>query len=174
MSKSIKVNIFSQRSINNAIKQIENYQKELEQKTNDFLDKLAEKCVSEIKKRYDAINYSGTGIDDTKERYVSYILDEDNHTARVFARGTQILFIEFGTGPLSLDHQPARAAIKSGEVLKHKEWSEKKGKNKIQEDGTWTYNGITTTGFHARAPFYLGKLEMERLAGQIARGVFEQ
>lgn len=87
----IVVNPFDIKSINNAIKQIDEYQREFELKEQEFVRRLAEIGVSVARTGYQLADYDG-------EKDVVVSMNVDGTQATVIASGKTVGFIEFGTG----------------------------------------------------------------------------
>lgn len=168
MSKQINVDIFDSSSVRNAIQEVENFYKELEEKANKFVDLLGRYGFSVINAGYEsAIN------DNVKGNGVSVTMDNVSHgTVTITATGTQVLFIEFGTGPLQPDDYEARSQLTSGNVLLHGEYSKQLGKDAIKKDGKWYYNGKRTSGIPAQSVMYKGMQAMKEKVEAVVRQVF--
>lgn len=168
MSKQINVDIFDSSSVKNAIQEIENFYKELEEKTNDFVNLLGMYGLTVINAGYaSAINDNANGND------VSVTMNNVSHgTVTINATGTQVLFIEFGTGPLQPDDYEARSQLTSGNVLLHGEYSKQVGKDAIKKDGKWYYNGERTAGIPAQSVMYKGMQALKEKVEEVARQVF--
>lgn len=87
----IKVDPFNKESINNAIKQLEQYKKDFLAKEKIFIKRLAEIGVSVASAGYATADYDG--IND-----VVVTLEHQGNRAVVVASGETVGFIEFGTG----------------------------------------------------------------------------
>ena len=87
----IKINPFDKSSINNAIKQVEQYKRDFLEKEKLFVKKLAEIGVSVASTGFAVADYDG--IKDVTVR-----LEWNGNKATVIAEGETVGFIEFGTG----------------------------------------------------------------------------
>ena len=87
----IKINPFDTKSINEAIKQLEQYKKDFLAKEALFVKRLAEIGVSIASTGFALADYDG--IND-----VSVRLEWNGNKATVIAEGETVGFIEFGTG----------------------------------------------------------------------------
>lgn len=87
----IKVNPFDKSSIDNAIKQLEQYKRDFLEKEKIFVKKLAEIGVSVASAGFTVADYDG--INDVTVR-----LEWNGDKATVIAEGQAVGFIEFGTG----------------------------------------------------------------------------
>jgi len=170
----IKVQL-NERSINNAIKELENFKKWLVEKTKEFLKALADEGVQIANVKFASAVYDGTND-------VTCSVEErgDNKIA-VVAIGGATLFIEFGTGVRYPDNHPE--AGKHGMV--RGEYGYKLGK---MAKG-WRYQGdpgsngeVITEGKHvgevhtygnpANMCMYLTVRELEEKFEEIARRVY--
>jgi len=87
----IVVNPFDIKSINNAIKQIEVYQREFEVKEQEFVKRLAEIGLSVARTGYQVADYDG-------EKDVVVSMNQAGTQATIVASGQTVGFVEFGTG----------------------------------------------------------------------------
>ena len=87
----ITVNPLDIKSINQAIKQIEVYRQEFEQKEQEFVRRLAEVGVSVATTGFQVADYDG-------ENDVVVTMNQSGTQATVIASGATVGFIEFGTG----------------------------------------------------------------------------
>ena len=87
----IIVNPLDIKSINRAIKQIEVYRQEFEQKEQEFVRRLAEVGVSVATTGFQIADYDG-------ENDVVVTMNQSGTQATVVASGKTVGFIEFGTG----------------------------------------------------------------------------
>lgn len=90
--KTIKVNPLDKRSVNNAIKQIEAYKRNLMgEKCNKFVRRLAEKGYEIAKADFKAAKYDG-------DNDVTVNISGDGSSLKIVANGKAVCFIEFGAG----------------------------------------------------------------------------
>ena len=87
----IVVNPFDLKSINNALKQIEVYQREFEVKEQEFVKRLAEIGLSVARTGYQVADYDG-------EKDVVVSMNQAGTQATIVASGQTVGFVEFGTG----------------------------------------------------------------------------
>ena len=87
----IIVNPLDIKSINKAIKQLEVYRQEFEQKEQEFVRRLAEVGVSVATTGFQIADYDG-------ENDVVVTMNQSGTQATVIASGATVGFIEFGTG----------------------------------------------------------------------------
>lgn len=97
--KKIKVNIFSQQSIDEAIKELNAQKQELSNRNKDFLDKLGKKMVAFLEEAYSGF-------------YIDYTTDDS--MVMVMAEGQGLLFVEFGTGTPADESQGIRWGYGAG------------------------------------------------------------
>jgi hypothetical protein len=87
----IVINPFDAKSLNAAIKQLKQYEKDFQQKEAEFVRRLAEIGVSVARTGFATAEYDG--VND-----VVVSLEQTPHGAAVVASGETVGFIEFGTG----------------------------------------------------------------------------
>ena len=98
--KTIRIDLSSRSSVNNAISELNNVKKEWQRKTNLCSEMIAAALADEIQKNLDAIPFTDD-VKDVKTHQQVY----RNTTAsayavgnRVYIKGREIAFIEFGAG----------------------------------------------------------------------------
>ena len=87
----IVIDPFDIKSINQAIKQIDEYQREFELKEQEFVRRLAEIGVSVARTGFELADYDG-------EKDVVVSMNQAGTQATIVASGKTVGFIEFGTG----------------------------------------------------------------------------
>lgn len=180
--KVIKVPL-TREGISDAIRELRDYQKWMEQKQKEFLDALAQEglkvaSIGFAKAEYDGTNDVECSIADigTKKKAIVATGHKDPTT------GTDVvLFIEFGTGILNPDDHPE--GPQNGMV--HGQYGYGRGNN----IWGWTYEGdpgshgqriytgwqagrIHTFGNPANKALFHSKTELEERFAEIARRVF--
>ena len=169
--KTIKIEL-TKSSIENAIKELKNYEKWLKECTAKFIEELGNEGVKVASVKFGEAVYDGTN--DVK---VSVESKTDTSVA-VVATGNAVLFIEFGTGVKYPDDHPEMKFSRGG-------YGYKLGRN----PKGWRYTGdpgtngeIITTGKHAgeihtygnpaNMSMYLTVRELEEKFEEIARRCF--
>lgn len=159
--KTININL-NRSSIRSAIKELNAYKKELEEKSNELRDKL-----SDIVKEY------------AEERYSEVASDSDGWSIQreftsdgveIHARGKQVAFIEFGTGLYTEGRHP-----KEGKGFWRGSWSTDSEVGKGHWDsphGWWTPEGKHTYGYDTANGIYGGRQKAEQSIEKVAREVF--
>ena len=94
--RTIEVNVLSKKSINDAIKELKDYQKEIENKKNKFVRVVAEKLADRIAERYHMVNNPNV-----ENAGLSVVPTVAYGRAVITAHGIGLFFIEFGTGTLA-------------------------------------------------------------------------
>lgn len=87
----IVINPFDKNSINAAVKQLKQYEKDFRQKENEFVRRLAEIGVRTAQTGFSTADYDGVN-----DVVVSMVKTKDGYS--VVASGETVGFIEFGTG----------------------------------------------------------------------------
>lgn len=163
------------KSIRNAIRELEKYQKFLEKKIPEFLKEIAQLGLDIANVEFQRVEYDGTND-------VTCKIEERGDSCRaIVATGNAVLFIEFGTGVVYPDIHPEHPAG----VVGRGEYGQGKGKNKSwgfygDEVGTPTGHVVKgkkgsvviTQGNPANMPMYLTVSELQKRFEQIAKKVF--
>jgi hypothetical protein len=129
----IKINPFDKSSIDNAIKQVEQYKRDFLEKEKLFVKKLAEIGVSVASTGFAVADYDG--IKDVTVR-----LEWNGNKATVIAEGETVGFIEFGTGIRNpewdnsgMDYTPPKhGTYGKGHGKRSKGWYFKPGEGAVQ------------------------------------------
>lgn len=123
----------SKQSIDDAIKQLREYEIELQKKLKRVCDRLAEIGAEEMRRVYGDADYAGTN--DVQVR-----VEDDVNGYVIIAYGVTVGFIEFGTG-IAYPESPIAAQNK---IPSHGTYGKKKGAT----GKSWVYVGDTgTTGW---------------------------
>ena len=176
--KQISLDVLDPKSIDAAIEQLESYAAWVEDRTAEFLHRLAQEAVPLAEEFIDKCESDGEkGTIAVKAVYLS-----DGQIA-ITAEGDQILFLEFGTG---VQTYPDDHPDKPEEIVGRGEYGKKKGRQKTwgfkadgQTPGRYGWNPKTTAdvilthGIPAQKPMYFTVQEVERIAEAIAREVFK-
>lgn len=101
--KVVNVNVFDKDSIDEAINELERYEKWLNDKTELFVQRMADEGVEIASINFEDAAYAGTN--DVKV----HMKNIDSKNVAVVAVGAAVLFIEFGTG-LNMGEHPERPA----------------------------------------------------------------
>lgn len=107
MHKKITISLFDPNSISNAIKEIENYQKWVERKKKELMERLAKIGVERA-----TLNFSQAIYDGVNDVQV-YSVNNGNEW-RIIADGTAVAFIEFGAGARYGDGHPLNGEFGTG------------------------------------------------------------
>ena len=90
--RTIKINPYDKKSVNNAVRRLKYYKKQLiETKCNEFVKKLAEAGFEIASERFANAEYDGTND-------VKVSISGDGSSLKVIASGKAVCFIEFGAG----------------------------------------------------------------------------
>lgn len=172
MAKKIINVSLNTKSINNAIKELEQYKKELLEKEKRLLEALANIGVKEASIRFTTAMYDG--VND-----VTVMLDTTSNGYAIVAEGEAVAFIEFGTGVYHNSGEPYPIPRPEG-VVGIGEYGQGKGKRRA-----WFYKGeagtngevqkngvVKTRGNPAAMPMWYASEEMRKSVQQIVREVF--
>lgn len=96
MTKQITINVFSAASVTRAIRELRDYKKDLDVKTERFVERLRQIGINAAVMYFSKASYAGEPdvlVEDTPTKGAGH-----KYTARIRATGDTVLFIEFGTG----------------------------------------------------------------------------
>lgn len=151
-------------SINDAIKELEEFRDSLKQKKDRMLKELAEIGVKEASVRfttamYDGVNDSSVSLETTDNGYT------------IVASGHAVAFIEFGSGVYHNSSEPYPNPRPDG-IVGIGEYGKGQGKRKA-----WGYRNeagevVVTHGNPAAMPMWYASEEMRSKIQQIAQEVF--
>lgn len=170
----IKVRLTEQ-SINNAIKELNDYKKWLVDKTKEFLKALADEGVEIASAKFGRAVYDGTND------VTCQVEDRGNNKVAVMAVGGATLFIEFGTGVKYPDNHPEAAengmnrgqyGYKLGRLEKGWRYTGEPGSNgEVITEGKHA-GEVHTYGNPANMSMYLTVRELQDKFEEIARRVY--
>lgn len=154
----------SDKSIDDALKKVKEYQKYIDQKTKLLTERLALIGAQEASVRfttaiYDGVNDVTVNVHRVKDGWA------------IAAKGKAVCFIEFGSGVHHNSAEPYPNPRPSG-VVGIGEYGDGKGKR-----DTWVYydeskNKVFTHGNPASMPLWYATEEMRRAVESVAREVF--
>ena len=152
------------KDINRAIKEVEEYKRDILRKEKLLLEKLAYIGVKEASVRFTTAMYDG--VNDS-----SVSLEQTSNGYAIVAQGSAVAFIEFGTGVYHNTSEPYPNPRPAG-IVGIGEYGQGKGKRKA-----WGYRDeggevVITRGNPASMPLWYATEEMRRSILQIAREVF--
>jgi len=175
MAKKVIRVPLTKEGIDNAIKELREYQKWLERKQKEFLDALAQEGLQVAESGFASAVYDGTND------VTCHIEDKGDTKRAVVAVGSTVLFIEFGTGVLYPDDHPeagANGMIRGG--YGYGQGSNIWGWTYRGDPGTngqpiytgWQRGKVHTFGNPANKAMFRSKVELEQRFEQIARRIF--
>lgn len=132
MTKTVKVNIWDASSVQNAIYELEKFQHKLEDFPKKLVAILLDRGVEIANYQFENAVYAG--VNDTM---IHTDISDDGKSARIYAMGQAVLFIEFGTGVFKDSALEEVMNIQSGSLLAHGEY----GKGKAKNPKGWAYVG---------------------------------
>jgi len=158
MTRRIVINWSDQNSINEAIKELEQYQKDVRDFQKKFCKELAEVGRQKAQTIYDSFYLEGFN------EPVQCVVEETTYGAKLVANGTDVCFIEFGTGV------EADGSVHEGYTFTPGSWSSSElGKGIFSELGYWFYNGTRFTGTPPAHAMTQAIAEMESKASEVAQ-----
>lgn len=170
--KTLKINLFDGgKSLQQAIRQIEQYKNDLPRKCELFVRRLAELGIPVI----DSNIAAAQGDSDKNHNTYIKINSFDSYSqAELIVEGKGILFIEFGAGVHyngSVDSSPHPLGKDMGYTI----GSYGQGKGKQNTWGYYAEDGelVLTHGTQATMPVYKAGIEIRKQMLKIAREVFK-
>ena len=162
----ITVQLFDNKSINRAIKRLEEYKAWIIQKEEELLTQLAWMGATRVKWVYARPQYDG-------DANFSVSFDVDQSVATISANGQAVAFVEFGAGVWFNDAESYPLPRPDGIV-----GIGQYGKGKGNNPNGWWYskdgNSRYTRGNPPAMAFYKAKVEIEESIGNVAREVFKR
>ena len=128
----VTVDIFDDDSIENAVRQIQQFELRTREIVAQIVRRLADDGVEIANVYYDDAIYAGYNDADVR----SYVAN-DGQSARIVANGVSVLFIEFGTGITKASDPVAETDLITGGIVPHGTWGDGRGS---QLNG-WIYVG---------------------------------
>lgn len=162
---TINVDLFNTKSIDEAIKRLDDYNKKFVKACDKIEEELARLGAMIVDNNYQMIADSGTYV-------VDWVQTKDGWMA--IAQGDTVVFLEFGTGILTQDYPHPKSEglprIAPGE------WSQTEGSGQyiVGVHEYWHYRGKKYTGSVATHGFYFAKKELKERGVQIALGIFKE
>jgi len=197
--KKLKINLFNQTTIQQAIKDIQDYKQDILNKTKTFCDRLSEIGINIIQVNLGdgAIHIGLTKKIEITENGCKEILiladkhpvtkawlsiDENHKEIMKTAEISPVLMFEFGTGKNASANKKHTDTVNVKEKVGRGTFPSENNKPKGNENhawqDTWSYKDIhgkwhRTSGMTPTMPMYNAYLEMERQIRQIAREIFK-
>lgn len=178
MAKSINISL-SKKSIQEAIRQLQQYDNWMMQKTKQLVKELADVGIPVINANMAKASYTygsdgiRSGSDTTHIAYVKLNSTETSTEAILVAHGKEIMFIEFGAGVFyngAAGSSPHPKGAVNGMVIGS--YGEGHGVQKVwgyyDDDG----NLVLTHGVEAQMPVYKAEMKIIKKYLEIARRVF--
>ncbi len=146
----------SKESCDKAIKELQKYQKEIKPKMLEVCKRLAEIGAQEANAHLTLANGNNDARISTEPMDGGY---------KLVMSGTDVYFIEFGTGSDVEPHYQVSVPVFAGS------WS-MEHKQKYAKQGWWWYGGEILTGTPAYMPMYYAGKKMREEMPRIAKEVF--
>ena len=160
----ISVNILSEKSIDNAVKQLEDYAKSLDSKANDLCERLAQMGAMYAEWNFSGVLYAGD---------IDYKIDVhrgEGNTYIITADGESVLFMEFGAGVKYGGGHPQESEFGMGPGTYP-------GQKHAFDPNGWWFNQdgqkIHTFGNAAGMPMYNAAKDLREEILKVAREVFQ-
>lgn len=166
--RTIKVNLFDEKSIDRAVTELQNYSKSINSKAKQVADELTRIGAKIVDDRYSMAH-------EEEESYsVTYYIyeDEEVENCAIIASGENVMFLEFGTGVYTDDFSDEFEHDRLPPIFGGS-WSQSEGKGHFRPDHQyWYYNGIKYAGTLPMMGFYFATKEMKAQAENIVRKAF--
>ena len=168
--KTIKIDLFDGKSLDNAIKQIQEYQRTLNDKCEMFVRRLSEVGIPIIDQN---IASSSGDSDKGHNTYIKINSFGSYSQARLIVEGKDLLFIEFGAG-VHYNGNLGGSPHPKGKEMGYTIGSYGKGQGK---NDFWFYyadsgEAVMSHGTKSTMPVYKAGIEIRRQVLKIAREVF--
>ena len=168
--KTIKIDLFDGKSLDNAIKQIQEYKERLSNKCEMFVHRLAEVGIPIIDQN---IALAAGDSDKGHNTYIKINSFGSYSQARLIVEGKDLLFIEFGAG-VHYNGNLGGSPHPKGKEMGYTIGSYGKGQGK---NDFWFYyadsgEAVMSHGTQATMPVYKAGEEMRRQVLNIAKEVF--
>lgn len=160
MPKTITVDLFNDGSIANAIAELEKYERWMDTKATELRDRLAGIGASVASINFARAIYNGTND-------VSVRVTNRGHTAIIYAEGSAVAFIEFGSGIKHGYGHPEAGKFGVGPGT----YPDGKG-HWDKEHGWWYGHNQHTYGNPPAMAMYQAREQMVEQLTQIAKAVF--
>lgn len=164
MSSIIRIDPFSEQSLDDAIQALNAYKERLALKEKELLKALAEHGVMVAQVKFTGAKYDG--VNDVTVRF-----ENDGNKATIFAEGKSVVFIEFGSGykygyghPLGENLGFVPGSWSDGEY----------GMGYWDNPDGWYYGGKKTYGNPPAMAMYQAITKMAENIGDIATEVFKK
>jgi len=159
----IKINALDPESIDNAIREIERYKNSLQSKVEEILSQLAVMGM-------EVVDYAYGGNDEEYE--ISCIVNGNN--AMIIAEGSEVVFLEFGTGVYTEDHTYEMETEGLPPIFAGS-YSQTEGTGQFRAGHEyWYYNHKRYVGSIPMRGFYMASKEIREQAVQVAIKVFKK
>lgn len=170
--KTLKINLFDSKSLQSAIKQIQQYRDDLLRKCDLFVRRLAEVGIPVIDQN---ISAAAGDSDKGHNTYIKLNSFGSYSQATLVCEGKDLLFIEFGAG-VHYNGAAGSSPHPKGEEMGYTIGSYGKGQGK---NDFWFYyadtgEAVMSHGTQATMPMYKAGVEMRRQILTIAKEVFGQ
>lgn len=178
MSEQIEITL-SKKSVENAIKQLQQYKTKFQKKLEQFVRELANAGIPVIDSNMSQAQYKydekgiRSGSDTSHSTYVELNSDKGTAEAKLIVQGKELLFIEFGAG-VYYNKAAGSSPHKKGEEFGFLIGSYGKGNGKKKVWGYYDDNNnlILTHGVQATMPVLKAEQKIIEDYKRIARRVF--
>lgn len=159
----INVDLFNTKSIDNAVKELDRYNKNFQIACDKITEELARLGAMIVNNYYQGSEH---------QYVVNWVKVKDGWMT--IAEGDNVIFIEFGTGQDTKDYPHPKA--EGLPPIRPGEWSQTEGSGQyvVGVHEYWRYRGKVYTGSAPTHGFYFAKQELKERGVQIALGIFKE
>ena len=162
----ITINPFDPKSIKEAQVKIAKYQKWIERKEQELLDRLSMYGATRVSLGFARAIYDEQGHD------IQVSVEMSDNRARIIAKGEDVCFVEFGAG---IRYGQGYQGNKPKGIVDIGQYGKKKGSN----PKGWWYTGNDGDGHHTYGnppsmAMWKTSVELREIIGEIAREVFSK
>lgn len=159
----LKINVFDEKSVEDAIAKINDYSKTLQGKADEIVARLTEIGRQVVDYQYSLSH---------EEYEVSCIVK--GNSSMIIAEGDNVMFLEFGTGVYTDDHTEEMEAEGLPPIFAGS-YSQSEGMGHFRPDHQyWYYEGVKYQGTLPLQGFYFASKEIREQAVEIAIKVFKK
>lgn len=159
----IRLNVLDPDSIDDAIRKIDRYKKTIEEKAQEVLSQLAVMGMQ-------IVDYAYGGNDEEYE--ISCVVNGNN--AMIIAEGSEVVFLEFGTGVYTEDHTYEMETEGLPPIFAGS-YSQIEGSGQFRAGHEyWYYNHKKYVGSIPMRGFYMASKEIKEQAVEMAIKVFKK
>lgn len=158
----IRIDPFDRKSVDNAIAKVNSYKNSLQEKANEICSKLAVIGAQ-------VVEYAYYGDEDYEVSCIT-----NGNSSMIIAEGSEVLFLEFGTGIYTEDHTGEMETEGLPPIFPGS-YSQLEGRGFFRPGHEyWFFQHKKYVGAYPTRGFYMASQEMKEQAVEIAKKVFKR